>query len=291
MRYSVIAVILTLIMIGVASGDDYSMDAQFLSSMDQSVQGTGFHSYRENVGTTGLRLNNAGHGSGSYNYEAKLSVENEASYDDGTGDYESGTGERNLSYDESVDYTFAPVKFSFGKSFQSGAFNSLGKEETSIKNDRGLMSMNALFDSISTMSNSLSANAYWFNSSDIADLDPDTLESIDRGYTKLNIDSAFTGKGHIGVLGLVEPGLPNAKHLQVANLIDEDYLGTYQMVKSMSQTFNFTTIQEPDDWLPCCSGGFADMNFEDQKPIKSAKGVFDCTCNQVATQAQFPRVY
>jgi hypothetical protein len=278
-------------MIGIALGDDYSQDTQFLSSMDQSVQGTGFHSYRENVGTTGLRLNNAGHGSGSYNYEAKLSVENEARYDDTTSDYESGTGERKIAYNESVDYTFAPVKFSFGKSFQSGAFNSLGKEETSIKNDRGLMSMNALFDSISTMSNSLSANAYWFNSSDIADLDPDTLESIDRGYTKLNVDSAFTGLGHIGVLGLQGPGLPNAKHLQVANLIDEDYLGTYQMVKSMSQTFNFTTIQEPDDWLPCCSGGFASMNFEDQKPFKSAKGVFDCTCNQVATQAQFPRVY
>ena len=112
-----------------------------------------------------------------------------------------------VSYVESVDYTFAPVRFSFGKTFQSGAFNNLGKEETCIENDRGLMSMNALFDSISTMSKTLSANAYWKNSSDDAtNPDLDTLTSTDKGYTNLKIDSAFSGLGHIGVLGLSEPG-------------------------------------------------------------------------------------
>jgi hypothetical protein len=290
-RYFAIAVILLLIMIGVAWGD-VATDAQFIYKMDQSVQGTGFHNYRENVSADGLRLNNAGHGSGSYNYEAKLSIVKQAKYDEFADTGESGTGERNISYDESVDYTFAPEKFSFGKTFESGAFNSLGSEGTSIRNNHGLMSMDARFDSIKTMSTNLFANAYWFNSSDDpTNLDLDTLTSVDRGYTKLNVDSAFTGLGHIGVLGLVEPGLPDAKHLQVANLIDEDYLGTYKIEKKMSQTFNTTRIRERDDWLPCCSNGFAGMNFEDQKPFKSAKGVFDCTCFKVSTQAQFPRVY
>ena len=155
------------------------------------------------------------------------------------------------------------------------------------------MTMDARFDSIKTMSTNLFANAYWFNSSDDpTNLDLDPLNSVDKGYTKLNVDSAFTGKGHIGVLGLEKSGPnTNAKNLQIANLVDEDYLGTYNMQKNMSQTFNWKWTRERDDWLPCCSGGFADMNFEDQKPFKSAKGVFDCTCFKVPTQAQFPRVY
>ena len=291
MRLFAVTIILALVMIGIALGD-LATDAKFGYSMDQSVQGTGFHNYRENVDSKGLRLDNAGSGSGSYNYEAKLAVLKEIKYDDQANTYTPSTGERNISYVESVDYTFAPVRFSLGKTFQSGAFNNLGKEETCIKNDRGLMSMNALFDSISTMSKTLSANAYWKNSSDDAtNLDLVTLTSTDKGYTNLKVDSAFTGLGHIGVLGLEKNGLPNAKNLQVANLIDEDYLGTYHMTKNMSQTFNWKWTRERDDWLPCCSGGFADMNFEDQKPFKSAKGVFDCTCFKVSTQAQFPRVY
>jgi hypothetical protein len=278
-------------MIGVALGD-LATDAQFIYKMDQSVQGTGFHNYRENVSADGLGLDNAGHGSGSYNYEAKLSIVKQATYDELAGTGSSGTGERNISYLESTDYTFAPEKFNFGKTFSSGAFNSLGSDETSIQNSHGLMTMDARFDSIKTMSTNLFANAYWFNSSDDpTNLDLDPLNSVDKGYTKLNVDSAFTGKGHIGVLGLEKTGLLNAKHLQVANLVDEDYLGTYNMKKNMSQTFNWKWTRERDDWLPCCSGGFADMNFEDQRPFKSAKGVFDCTCFKVSTQAQFPRVY
>jgi hypothetical protein len=290
-RLFAVTIILALVMIGVALGD-LTTDAQFIYKMDQSVQGTGFHNYRENVSADGLRLNNAGHGSGSYDYEAKLSIVKQAKYDEFEGIGESGTGERNISYDESTDYTFAPEKFNFGKTFSSGAFNSLGSEGTSIRNDHGLMSMDARFDSIKTMSTNLFANAYWYNSSDDpTDIDLVNLTSVDSGYTKLNVDAAFTGLGHIGVLGLSEPGLPNVKHLQVANLIDEDYLGTYKLEKKMSQTFDWKWTRDQDDWLPCCSNGFVGMNFEDQKPFKSAKGVFDCTCNQVPTQAQFPRVY
>jgi hypothetical protein len=44
-----------------------------------------------------------------------------------------------------------------------------------------------------------------------------------------------------------------------------------------------------DSWLPCCEGGFSDLNYEDSRTFKSAKGIFDCTCFNVPTKAQFPR--
>jgi hypothetical protein len=43
--------------------------------------------------------------------------------------------------------------------------------------------------------------------------------------------------------------------------------------------------------VPICFGGFADMNYGNMMPFKSATGVFDCTCFKAPTQAQFPRVY
>lgn len=43
--------------------------------------------------------------------------------------------------------------------------------------------------------------------------------------------------------------------------------------------------------LPIYFGGFADMNYGNMKPFKSATGVFDCTGFKAPTQVQFPRVY
>ena len=48
--------------------------------------------------------------------------------------------------------------------------------------------------------------------------------------------------------------------------------------------------EEEDEWLPCCYAGFGDMNSEDAKALKSANGIFDCTCFKVPDKAQFPRV-
>ena len=73
--------------------------------------------------------------------------------------------------------------------------------------------------------------------------------------------------------------------------IDEDYWGTYHIEKNMTLEVPYHLIQKKDDWLPCCFGGFNDMNYIDKKAFKSATGVFDCTCFKAPTLAQFPRVY
>jgi len=292
MRRLVATIILSLIMIGVALGDNTAQQAKFIFDMDQSVQGNGFHNYRNDINTSSLQMSNLGHGTGSYSYEAQLLAKKETDYSSDVSTYRYSTGERKITFDEGVDFVFAPMRFGFGKSFHSGALSSLGKEETCIKNYGGLMSMNARFDSISTMSKNISVDMYLKNSSDDAtNADLFALKFTNIGYTKLNLDAAFTGRGHIGVLGWERSGVPNAKNLQVDNLIDEDYLGTYHIVKKMSQAFNYTILQQKDDWLPCCSGGFDSMSYADLKPFVSARGIFDCTCSKVPTAAQFPRVY
>jgi len=60
-------------------------------------------------------------------------------------------------------------------------------------------------------------------------------------------------------------------------------------VKNIRMKSRFDSIKKVDEWLPCCSGGFFSMNPVDQKTLKSAKGVFDCSCFVVPTKAQFQR--
>jgi hypothetical protein len=126
-------------------------------------------------------------------------------------------------------------------------------------------------------------------------------ETIGFSTTKMNVNEDMTdGKAHIGVLQASD----NSASIGGANVlnqksalqnpaieIDEDYWGTYHIEKNMTLEVPYHLIQKGDDWLPCCTGGFADMNYEDKKPFKSATGIFDCTCFQAPTQAQFPRVY
>ena len=140
--------------------------------------------------------------------------------------------------------------------------------------------MNARFNSLDILSSSISAELYY---RDLVS-DDDYESKLSRaGKTNLNLASAFTGKGHIGVLNLGEDGTPIK--------IDEDYVGTFSLTKKMSHEFKHEWKAEADEWLPCCQGSFVDMNLLDQRPFKSAKGVFDCSCNNPPTEAEFPRVY
>lgn len=278
----VIAFIISIILIGTAWGQT-SADLYFVYNMEQKVEGNGFFNSHQNITSGNLLLGNHGHGSGSYNYESVLYSQNRARFNNESGEYEL-VNDHSVKFNESVDYAYAPIKMRLGKSFNSGAFQTLGKEDLCIKNYGSNVSMNARFDSLETLSKDLYANMYWkrVTSSD------ELLGSSDEATatTTLNVDAAFTGRGHIGFLEV-----NNSVH-NVNKMIDEDYVGTYSLVKKMTHEYKYKMSVTTDSWLPCCFGGWNDMYYFDKKYYgSSAKGVFDCTCFKAPTQAQFPRVY
>lgn len=264
------AFILSVVLVGAAWGATKE-DLAYIYNMDQSVEGNGFFASYKDIDAGDLVIDSKGHGSGSYSYDSKLRSELEYYFNTASQDYLS-TSERKVVFNESVDYAYAPSRLLLGKSFRSGAFVSLGKEETCVKNYNTGISMNALFDSLDTLSKDISAELYW---KDITtDDDPYAMADEATGRTALNVDAAFTGRGHIGAL---EVGYD--EH-DVLRMIDEDYIGTFSLIKKMSHESNFRRTQESDDWLPCCFGGWNDMNYRDQKSFgrSTTRGVFDCTC-------------
>lgn len=58
---------------------------------------------------------------------------------------------------------------------------------------------------------------------------------------------------------------------------EERYSGDYNIVRHIRMRSNFSREKEDDEWLPCCSSGWAEMSHRD-KVGHSADSVFDCTC-------------
>ena len=276
------ATLFSLILAGIACGQpDISVDSKFIYHMDQNVNGNGFFNAHQNTDVANLSLSNTAHGSGSYNHELKLDSRNGVKFDAKKDEYTT-TADRGTVLAESTDYSYSPSSLELGEYSLPVVFRSMGAEETCLKNFVSGVSMNAAFNYADTISKNLSAELYWKYTNATDEFGSNL---VSQTKTDLNLEASFSGSGHIGVLD-ASRGEKNADIM-----IDEDYRGTYYLVKNMSHEIKYKLTRQKDDWLPCCSGGFAGMNALDQKPFKSATGIFDCTCFKAADEAEFPRVY
>jgi hypothetical protein len=276
------AILFSMILAGLSCAQpEVSLDSKYIYHMNQNIKGNGFFNSYQNDDVKNLSLINTAHGSGSLSHESKLDSRNGAKLDTKSDEY-TATSDRGTALIESTDFSYSPISMPLGKYSLPVVFQSKGAEETCLDNYISGVSMNARFDNLDTLSKNLSAELYWkFTSS--SDNFASSLESQTK--TNLNFEASFSGSGHVGAMD-TSRGEKNANMR-----IDEDYIGTYYITKNMSHEAKYKLTQEVDDWLPCCSGGFADMNVLDKKPFKSASGIFDCTCFKAAAEAQFPRVY
>jgi hypothetical protein len=273
--------LLSAILIGVAWGDT-TEETKYIYYMDQSVQGNGFFSSYQDVIASELLLSNLDHGSGNYSGESECRVQNQATYTN-TMDYDL-TNQQLIRFNKSTDYSYAPSSFDFGRSFRAAAFQSKGQEATCIKNyagsnrsNLGGISMNALFRDLDVLSSDTSAKLS-FTRKTITDNDKTLVSLNESGSVMLNLESAFTGRGHIGMLDAINAS--GERHIGVPDIeIDEDYIGTFSLSKKMSQNFEHNWKREADHWLPCCSGGWNDMSYTTKKDFGlNVNGVFDCSC-------------
>lgn len=279
-------------------------------NMEQSVSGTGFFStYRysqmpDATGAEGWLFNgigakNTAHGSGIIDTKSLMYAEssylnrtwvNGAYDEDGNviTDEESATSVVQMNEDSKMSHN--PISMAVGSryyAYHPVVFNSLLGENTLVKNRDGFNSLNHRVDYAHGL-----------------DIQLDTGSDIDNTYMHLNED-LVSGRVHVGALQL--PGIPRdevsedesepvvlgpamkAWHTPIF-VLDEDYIGTYHIEKNLNLYISEEEEEEEVDWLPCCSGGFMDMDPMDLIERRSARGIFDCTCYTAPKEAQFPRV-
>lgn len=109
------------------------------------------------------------------------------------------------------------------------------------------------------------------------------LESTGFTTTQMSINEVVTdGKVNIGVLvGEGGKGRAGASSLDPRNsawrdpdiLIDEDYIGTFNISKNLAFNSSYSLIREREGWLKCCG---KDGIISPPPELISAEDVFDC---------------
>jgi hypothetical protein len=279
-------------------------------NFEQNVRGTGFftaYKYAQMpnaLGTKGQQFNgveakNKAHGSGKIDTDSNIYAESSytnktwinGAYDEEgevIEDEEETTSVIQMKEDSKM--TYSPLVMGIGSRYYDLhpiAFNSLLKDEDWIKNRDGLNSLHHMVDQAHGLNKVLDAQS-------------------DATNNTMNIEEDLVdGRAHFGVLQL--QGIPvdevpeeGSEVVQVLGLamkawkkplleIDEDYIGNFHIKKNMNLYTYSEEEEKEDSWLPCCYGGFSDLNYADAKAFKSARGVFDCTCFIVPAKAQFQR--
>jgi hypothetical protein len=308
---SVAMVLVTLMGCSLAAEIIYPADPKYINGLEesnvtfdfeQSVQGNGYFMTYIYAKADNVAMKNYAHGSGSLNSEAVLNYYNMNRKTHNADSYNDFM-ENCIQFKEDVSMVYAPMRIAVGTGYYAANpldYSSLLKEKTWVKNYRAGTSMHHEVEYAHALDKELNLVVKEkFNYT----YDPET---IGVGFTQMKVNQDMTdGKAHIGVLQASEnfanlntinqQGTIGNMHMSAwknpAIEIDEDYWGTYHIEKNMTLEVPYHLIQKKEDWLPCCFGGFADMNTLDKKAFKSATGVFDCTCFKAPTQAQFPRVY
>jgi hypothetical protein len=290
-------------------------------NFEQNVSGTGFfnafkYAHMPDVlGTEGRLFNgveakNKAHGSGQIDRDSVIYAEssysnktwiNGAFDEDGEiiEDEEETTSQIQVR-DESK-LTYSPLVLSIGSRYYNQHpvdIKSLLKEEDWMKNRNRMNSLNHRIDQARGLNKVLDAQA-----------------DADTNSMKIEED-LIDGRAHFRVLQLEEIPVDEepeeeeeseeeesdedaSEEVQFLGLamkawkeplidIDEDYMGSYHFEKNMTLSMIEEEEEKEDSWLPCCHGGFSDMNNMDAKALQSAKGIFDCTCFKVPGKAQFP---
>ncbi len=174
-----------------------------------------------------------------------------------------------------------PVSLNYSKSMSYSGKEINNREF--VGNNHDYVGANFLYNHEFSKERTLNMSLMRLNATILA-----TNESIDVGEVKATRDTQYKLQTH-------STGIANFKWRQVdtndevLNAGDERFVGDFEIVKNMHMSSRFDKTKKEDYWLPCCFGGFFDMNPLDQKPLKSAKGVFDCSCFDVPAKAQFQR--
>lgn len=296
-------------------------------NMEQSVKGAGFFSaYKyaimpdaggeEGYIYNGVEAKNKVHGSGQIDSDSMMYAESKymnRTWIDGAYDEDGELvlqddeaylidTEAGIALDDDSEMTYSPQAMTVGSRYYADhpiTFNSLLNEHVSTKN-RGEF-------------NSISHDVRYAHALDLL------LESeADIFNNSISVDENITdGQARFGVVQLA--GIPRDELLEDEEEgdssdadglyekralgqamkawhkpdleIDEVYVGSFHIKKGINLYVYEDDYRRVDNWLPCCFGGFADMNMWDLTEKKSARGIFDCTCFKVPKTAQFERVY
>jgi len=275
---------------------------------DQTVQGNGYFMNYMYAKVGNLAFKNYAHGSGSIDNSEILTTQHYNRTNEGWTASWVDTNMNCIQFKEDNNMVYSPMRIAVGNGYYAANpidYSSLLKELTWVKNYAASSDIEHQIEYAHAITKQLNAVAKE-NFTNI--YDPTYLGNA---VTQMKINEDVTdGNIHLGVLQGANTNVPNGAGTgkfdsnyadpfvgsagpkgvnawkNPSILIDEDYWGTYHLEKNISLEVPYQLVSTSGDWLPCCFGGYSDMNYFDQKTV--SHGIFDCTCYPVHNTAQFP---
>jgi hypothetical protein len=265
----------------------------------QDVSGEGYVMVYQYVNTNNLSLKNYMHGSGIMDSATLInSKQKTTSFDyfpeKAGGKYQNADKlYTNKNYDSIIGFTEqnemtqSPQGFVYGTgwyAFHPVEYNSLLKERTDARNYQAGTQMLHQIE-----------YARGFRKDIGVDLNctGPIVKAKGAGITQMRIEEdVLQGTVHVGatLTQLDKMGNSVKTNGGVKNpliVIDENYVGSFKIKKSMKINAIKSELKEVSDWLPCCFGGYFDMSDYERK-LLSEEGVFDCSCRATALKTYKP---
>jgi hypothetical protein len=271
----------------------------------ETTEGTGFASSYMKYVMGDFVAKNYGHGSGSLDSEIVFNGLINFKKIHPIGDDWKDIDCSLIQLNESTKTVYAPMRMALGTGYYAANpvnFNSLIKEQTQGTAYNSFSSMQHEVEYAHGLDKDLNLN---LESCSTHIYDP-KWQRVQNITLKLNED-VTDGKIHVGVLqgasnvlspknaivtGTVKPSLYAAyKSKYNAIDIDENYYGNYHIERNYDLSSPAILQEEYDDWLPCCSDGYMNMEPSYKKgPTgfgSDLMKVFDCTCPATYSHAEF----
>ena len=266
----IIYILIALMSIGLALADEELYGNTETTGLrfdsNQTVEGFGIASSYRCMGPLDLVLHSHSSGSGVSSSESRSYVRNDEIVD---GSPDSFSENNSVGLQEITSNAYSPTKLDYPGSFRSGPISSLWSDSTVLFAGKENVSvLKASFDHAQALNKEMTTKI-----SSEASYEDLALHSAGSFANSMKLNAVFNGTGQIGAY----VGTLSGDNTDV--LLDEYYRGTFTISKKMNIGLKKSLLQEEDEWLPCCSGGWDNMNYNDKKSFPvDVNRVFNCTC-------------
>ena len=249
---------------------------------DEDVEGNGYMVVRDEVNTNNLSLLEYMHGSGSIDYAVVMNATQKTVHGDDyfyimdeNGSYVPISSGANSAINFTIqkDLVQSPTGFAFANGWYADrpiVYDSLLKEKTVAKSYQEAIVAHHQLEY---------ARAYKGDIAIELNCTGPTYDSDGVGRVSMRLEDFVTqGTVHIG--HLLTDTIKGANNSKVQGWkkpiidIDKDYVGDFHIKKNMVIEVEKSKPYEYEDWLPCCFGGYFDMDEEIRKPL-SEDGIFE----------------
>jgi len=311
---SVLILLLIMASVSLAGDWDFKPEQEAVkhrNDVTSDVQGSGYFMEYTKVNTNNLSMLEYSHGSGDMDFADILYDEQKTTHCSGSIywiDYYTGQWVKKypgassaITYTRQYDNVQSPTSFAYGTGWYAShpvGYNSLIKDKNEAKSYQESASMHRQVEYARALKGDIAIDM---------NCTAPTATVSGKGSISMKIDDDVTsGTLHIGEILLMPMKNANtAKYGSKQGLknpiieIDNNYIGDFQVQKTMKLDISKSPPSWMEDWLPCCCGGFFDIpsyNFDKEHGLQ--KGIFDCTCRNTsissmkpawnASMAQFP---